>query len=74
MTDHLGQSVATELTAGQLEQLLALARRAHDGSIQVEAVERDGLSWIRVDVLLTDMGDVPPLHTFFMDPRGKLRP
>lgn len=62
------------LTQGQLERALTLAQRAHDGTVHLEEVERDGLPWVRIHVLLTDMGDVPPLHIFDMNPRGALRP
>lgn len=64
----------TTITSAQLERLLPLAHRAHDGSLQVESVERNGLSWLRINVLLTDMGDKPPLHTFYMGPRGNIKP
>lgn len=55
----------------ELESLLTLARRAHDGKVEIEPIEEDGLPWTKVEVLLTDMGDVPPLHTFRMNPRGR---
>jgi hypothetical protein len=61
------------ITGGQLDQLKALATRAHDGTVTIRGVESGGLPWLEVSVLLTDMGDVAPLHTFLLSPRGSLK-
>lgn len=62
-------------TPGALERLLGLARRAHDGQVYVTEIHQgNGLRWIEVDVLLTDMGDVPPWQTFRLSPTGVLKP
>jgi hypothetical protein len=62
------------LTKQACEQLAALAQRAHDGTVTVREVQgTDGLEWIEVVVLLTDMGDTPPMHVFAMTPTGNLR-
>lgn len=68
------RQASVELSVRQLEQALTLARRSHSGTATLEPTELNGLPWVAVSVLLTDMGDVPPLHTFYMDPRGVLRP
>lgn len=62
-----------DLNVPQLERLMGLARRDHNGSVSVEPLVIDGLDYIEVATLLTDMGDVPPLHTFLLTPRGTLR-
>lgn len=62
------------LSKEQLTSLGTLAARAHDHSTRVREIEDNGLPWIEVNVLLTDMGDTPPLHTFWIDPRGTIHP
>jgi hypothetical protein len=74
MTHSAGSVSGLTLSIEQLEQALTLARRSHDGTATLQAMETASLDWVRVDVLLTDMGkDDGPLHTFYMTPRGVLR-
>lgn len=61
------------LTLAQLDGLKALAIRDHCGTVEVEPCRHDGLEYVEVSVLLTDMGDKPPLHTFLLTPRGVLK-
>ncbi len=60
------------ITLAQLDQLKALAMRDHSGTVDVHRVERDGLEYLSVAVLLTDMSNEPPLHMFLLSPRGVL--
>lgn len=56
-----------------LDALKGLAVRSHDGSVTVRQIDAGGLPWVEASVLLTDMGDVAPLHTFLVSPKGAVK-
>ncbi len=60
------------ITIAQLEQALNLARRSHDGSCEVAPFEKNGLDYVEIAVLLTDMGQAEPLNIFYVTPKGRL--
>ena len=61
------------LEGPQLDGLKRLADRSHDGSVTVREIIAGDLPWLEVSVLLPDMGDRSPLHTFLLSPKGVVK-